>query len=455
MLRRLAPGALFSLSLVVAPFSACGDKDPGGGDGTVTDGGSADGGGVDGGTTGGTTDGGTGDGGTGDGGTDEPDPVLGTISGRVRVQLYDATTGDQVSWKEYGTTFPFGGIFVGAYQQEGRDAPLRYRGDTAITGPSADEAGDAYSLPVSLEEDGTVRVYAALDWNGDRVVGTDEPRGVWSAELEITEGALHEDIDLTIVAPVYVTGGGGCDTMSIAGDVVLTSTWVDGEVAAMTTWTDGSGPLYVTTATPTPDGGGASAPYTLTSCASLGEVNLVGAWDKNGNGLFEPTDLWGTYIAKPDVDGNPVSIGTGSLSGYDIQIPFGEGQGLSIVPFVTAAGTLGYSSGSLQDLPEGAVLHAMALKFRPEGEISVDEIEAYDHQVWQPEDYAGLDSVEWELLVPANSVTFLWFYADIDADGVLNEHAEPVGSQGTDEDGRFPTGTTSTDGYNVTLLIVK
>lgn len=448
MLRRLAPGALFTTALVSAPFFACGDKDPGGDDGTITDGGSADGG-ADGGSTVGT------DGGGGDGGTTEPEPVRGTISGRVRVQLYDYVTGDQVSWEDYGGVFPFGGIFVGAYQQAGREEPLRYRGDTAITSPTAGDEGDEYSLPVTVDEDGMVRVYAALDWDGDRVVGTDEPRGLWSAELEITEGALHEDIDLTIVAPVNIPGGGGCDTMSIAGDVVLASTWVDGDVAAMTTWTDGTGPLYVATATPTPDGGGASAPYTLTSCASLGEVRLVGAWDKNGNGLFDPTDLWGSYVSSPEVDGNPISIGTGSLSGYDVHIPFGEGEGLSIVPFVTASGSLGFSSGSLQDLPEGTVLHAMALKFRPEGEVSVEEIESYDHQVWQPADYAGMDTVDWELLVPANSVTFLWFYADIDADGQVNEHAEPVGSQGTDEDGRFPTGTTSSDGYNVTLLVVK
>ena len=450
MLRRLAPGAIFSAALIGSPMFACGDKDPGGGDGTVADGGSTDGGSTIGGTDGGATDGGT-----TDGGTTEPEPITATISGRVRVQLYDYTTGAQVNWEDYGPTFPFGDIFIGAYEQEGRDSPLRYHGDSAILDPTPALDGDPYTLPVTMDADGTVRVFAALDWDADRVVGTDEPRGMSTVELEITDGASFKDVDLTIVAPVNVTGGGGCDTMQIQGDIVLTSTWVDGDVAAMTTWTDGTGPLYVATATPSVDGGGASAPYALTSCASLGPVNLIGAWDRNGNGLFDPTDLWGTYTTSTDVDGNPVEIGTSALAGYDIQIPFGDGEGLSIVPFVTASGTLGWSTGSLQDMPEGTVLHAMALKFRPEGEVEVDELETYDHQVWEPADYKGRDTVEWELLMPANSVAFLWFYADTDADGLVNEAFEPVGSQGTDADGRFPTGTTSSEGYSVVLLALK
>lgn len=437
MLRRLAPLALFSSFIFVSPMLACGDKDDTGGDGTIGDGGGGDAGGTDGGST-------------------EPEPVRGTINGTVTVQLYDYQTGDSVSWEDYGTDFPFGGIFVGAYQDADGDDPLHYAGQDAIGAPTASDAGDTYSLPVEIDEDGTVRVYAALDWDGDRIIGTDEPRGVWQTEIEITDGTTIDDIDLTIVAPIN-TGGGPCayGTMEVRGDVVLTSSWVDGDVAAMVLTTEGDGPIHSTVDTPVVDGAGASAEYALTTCAESGDRNLVGAWDSNGNGLFDPMDLWGTYISKPDVDGNPITIGAGTLSGYDIQVPFGDGKGLGIVPFVTASGTLTWSGGAFDDLPAGTVLYAMALKFRPEGETVVADTEAYDSSTWTSADYAGLSELEWEILVPANSVVFLWFYADTDADGIVNEAFEPVGSQGTDTDGRFPTGTTSTDGYTVQLDSVK
>ena len=442
MLRRIAPGALFSTLVFASPLLACGDKDDDGGgdDGTITDGG---------------TDGGTTDGGTTDGGTTEPEPINATISGTVRVQLYDYQTGDEVSWEDYGDTFPFGGIFVGAYEQPERGGPLNYRGDTSINPPSASADGDAYSMPVQMDEDGTVRVYAALDWDDDRVIGTDEPRGLWTSELEITDGAALSDIDLTIVAPVNVGGGGGCDVMEIRGEILLTATWADGDVAAMTTTVDGEGPLYTAISTPTVDGGGASADYTLTSCANEGERRLVGVWDKNGNDLFDPTDMWGSYVSETDVDGNPIDVGSATLSGHDIQIPFGDGAGLGIVPFVTVGGDLTWSGGAFDDLPDGTTIYAMALKFRPEGETVVADTEAYDMLTWEAGDYAGLSSLPWEILVPANSVVFLWFDADVDGDGVVNEAFEPVGSLGTDTDGRFPTGTSNSDGYSVELASVK
>jgi len=123
--------------------------------------------------------------------------------------------------------------------------------------------------------------------------------------------------------------------------------------------------------------------------------------------------------------------------------------------FVTAAGNLTWSGGSFDDLPDGTVLHALALKFRPEGETVLSDTDAYDSSTWVAADYAGKSSLDWEILVPANSVVFLWFYADTDADGIVNEPFEPVGSAGDDTDGRFPTGTTSTDGYTVELDSVK
>lgn len=444
-----APRALVLLfSVSVLALAGCGDKDD-------DDTGSA--GGDDGGSTedgGSASDGGTeGDGGSSDGGEEE-EMVRGTVTGRVYVELYDYSSGDAVSWEDYGETFPFGPIFVSAYKEATDDAgmlTLEYKGQTAIANPTPSEDGDAYEVPVTLAYEGNVHLYAALDWDRDTVIGTDEPRGVYPSMVEITDGGTAEGVDITIVAPVN-TGGGSCgSTMHVRGEAVLTSDWVDGDIAVMLLNTSGQGPYHSTRLTPISEGAGASGDYDLTSCAGYGDMNLVGAWDSNGNGIFDPMDMWGSYISSPDTDGNPVTIGSGTLDGYTVQIPFGDGDGLSVYPFVSASGTLSWAGGAFDALPAGSTVHAVALKYRPSGDVELASLEAYDHQEWGPSDYAGLSTLDWELALPVNSVAFLWFYADTDDDGIVNEHGEPVGSSGTDGNGRFPTGTSSTTDLAVEL----
>ncbi len=439
MSRFPAPSLALSVMVVGLGLVACGDKDTKddtgtiGGDGGVTDGGSDD------------------DGGAGDSG--EPELIHATVTGRVTVELYDSQTGDAVSWDDYDT-FPFGPIFVAAYKERTEEGvrTLDHKGETVIVAPTASGDGDLYELPVTLAADGSVKLYAVLDWDGDTVIGTDEPRGVYPTLVEVTDEGTTEGIDITIVAPVN-TGGGGCGagTMSIRGEALVTSTWVDGNVAVMTLSASGEGPEHSTTIVPEPDGAGASGDYSLTSCADVGEKQLVGAWDSNGNGVFDPTDQWGTYLSKPDTDGNPITVGTGTLTGYDVYIPFGDGHGLSVYPFVSASGTLTWSEGGFDGLPAGTQIHAFALKYRPSGDVAVDDLEVYDFITWTEDDYAGKTELAWELGLPVNSVAFLWFYADTDADGIVNEFGEPVGSAGTDSNGRFPTGTSSTTGLEVEL----
>lgn len=447
-----APRALALCCTLALGLSACGDKDDDTGS-TGSGGGSDDGG--DDGVIGEDEDDDDGGSGSGDGGEEEDEPVHGTVTGRVYVELYDYTTGDSVSWDDYGGTFPYGPIFIAAYKDGTDDegAPtLDYKGQTAIALPTPNSEGDAFEVPVTLGVEGNVKLYAALDYDGDTVIGTDEPRGVYPATVKITDGGTAEGVEITIVAPVNVPGGGGCGSgvIDLRGEAILTSDWVDGDIAVMLLDTERQGPYHSTRVTPTSEGAGASSDYDLATCAGYGDMNLVGAWDSNGNGVFDPMDLWGSYVVDEVTDGNPVDVGLGVLDGLEVRIPFGSSEGLGVYPFITASGALTWSGGSFDGLPAGATVHAVALKYRPSGDVNLDELEAYDSQEWTSAEYAGKSSLDWELMLPVNSVAFLWFYVDADADGLVNEHGEPVGSAGS-TDGRFPTGTSSTSGLSVEL----
>ncbi|RME28363.1 MAG: hypothetical protein D6798_02585 [Deltaproteobacteria bacterium] len=432
---QITAGLLFVATMPT--LVGCGDKDDDGDDGGVGDGGVAD-------------DGGAADSGAGD--SAEPEPIHGTVTGRITVELYDYQTGDAVSWDEYDS-FPFGPIFVAAYKEVTDDkgeTRLEYKGQTALLAPTPSSEGDEFEVNVTLQVEGNVHFYAALDWDRDTVIGSDEPRGVYPSAVAIEDGGTVEDVDMTIVAPVN-TGGGSCEaTTEIRGEALITSTWVDGDVAVMTTTVDGIGPIHSTRLTPTPDGAGASGNYVLTVCAGTGQNNLIGAWDSNGNEILDPADRWGTYLSAPDTDGNPITIGSTVLKDHLVQIPYGDAGGLSVYPFVSASGTLTWAGGSFDGLPAGTIIHALALKYRPSGDVAVADLEAYDQVTWTEAEFAGRTSLDWELGLPINSVAFLWFYADTDGDGVVNEVDEPVGSAGS-SDGRFPTGTTSSTGIEVEL----
>ena len=43
----------------------------------------------------------------------------------------------------------------------------------------------------------------------------------------------------------------------------------------------------------------------------------------------------------------------------------------------------------------------------------------------------------------ANTIVYLWAYADHDNDGRINEEGEAVGAASSDDSGRLPTGSTS------------
>ena len=405
-----------------------------------------------------TTEGADGSGGDDAGGSDGTDTstveemISGTISGSVTVELY---TTDENGARQYisyeegtGGAFPWDKIFVGAYFV-GPSGADHYVGTDVIEG--ATTGPNAYEVNYTHDEDTSVYVYASLDYYADSVVGTSEPRGVYPIEIPIADGQTITDIDITILSPLP-GGGGSCDTVGISGDVIITVGYADGGIAVMTADTSGQGPYYSTTTTAEEDGGGATGTYSLQHCNAYGDMQLLGCWDSDGDTMYSPADHWGAYISEPDVDGNPINIGYTDLSGYDVQIPLGDGPGLSVVPFVQIAGTVSMEGGTFDDLPPGSTVYVAALKYRPNTDLNIVETSnVYDIDTFEWSDITGQTSKDFALVVPASTIVYLWAYADTDADGLVNEVGDPIGSGGEDENGRYPTGTTSAGGVSLQI----
>lgn len=446
---------LISLTIPLFLTVACigGDKDGGGDDGMGDDGGSADGGGDDGGDDGGGDDGAGDD--TGDGG-----PATATVSGTVCVELYTDDDGarEQVSFDDvFDGQFPFGMIFVGAYQDEDGDEDAdEWFGSTVITAPSTD--CDEFEVEVSLDEEGEVLMMGQLDLHKDGILGTWDPRGVNNDEITIVDGDSTEDILITILVDIddYLgggsggsgTGGGSCSVLE--GTVDLQETW-DGSsaVSAMVYDTSGNGPYYAASASMTSTSGGAEGDWSMWVCTDMA-ANLVGAHDSNGNSLIDPADSWGAYVSAPDTNANPISVSTSTdQSGLEIQIPLGDGgqedQGISLVPFVRISGTVAVEDGVFDDLPVGSNVTVAALKYRPNGDIAEGDLEdaAFDYDVWTWAELTGETEKSFSLGVPAETTLYLWAYGDTDGDNVYNESGEYVSSGGTDTDGTLGTGTSS------------
>ncbi len=401
--------------------------------------------------------------------TDPPQGFNATIQGTVQVILYTLDIDGEyvyISWNEaYSDVFIFGNNFVTAYNTDGKTGDEVYYDEYVIDSPST--TGDPYELQVDTESE-SVRVYAANDYWGDRIIGTGDPIGNYPDVITDPDPEDPDNtivgVDITILIPYWDgSGGGGCGgdgggngdgTSTIEGDIIITTSYAGGDAAAMLLDTDNEGPYYSTWVTPEPSGGGAEAAYVLDTCSSYGHMNLVGVWDSNFNGLGDPLDKWGTYISETDVDGNPIDV-TAGLEDADIQIPFGF-DGLELTPFVRVYGELSYNEGStFDDLPAGTQVYVAALKYHPDTDIYTSDLQnAYDYEVFSSDDLAGVTTIDYELVVPANGIIYLWAYADMDNDGLLNEDGEAVGTGSDDENGRLPTGSQAQN-INIDLRIVE
>ncbi len=382
---------------------------------------------------------------------DDPDDetISGIIRGNVTVQtmlVEDDGTEEDISWAEAGITeFPYGAIIVTAVAV-GEDGSATLVGTATIEEPSLD--GDDYQIRVELgRKSRDVRVYATLDYYQDRVMGTNDPVGLYVDSLVIRDGTEAEDVDMTIRTQIY-GGGGDCEVVTVSGELGINEEVSSGDAAVMLMEADGSGPYWGRSIwmSPIADDEGASADYAINLCMGVGELQLVGAWDTNNNGWIDASDSWGAYAVEPSVDGNPIIVGTEDLTEMTVEIPLGDGPStLAILPFIRMTGSLLFDSGSI----EGDI-YLMALKSPPSGDAPAVSLmqQAYDTSVWEAEDLVGVSNLSYRLDLPANATVYLRLYVDVDRDGWVGEFGEPMLMQGEDADGGTTLGTADISDLN-------
>ena len=420
-------------------------------------------------------DGDDGSGGSGGTGTEVPDPITATVSGTVTVEMYQVVEGEAVELDSSEVdSFPYGAIFVGGYDDPADDGREVFRGTDTVDTPGF--GPNPFEMTVTMDDDGELRVYASLDANGNTIIESSEPLGVWPSMAEISDGAIITDVEITILAEYDPDGsggdsggsdGGGSDgsggssgsggsdedcNLVVSGPATVGSDYT-GRGLAMLANIDGTGPIHYDIFDITGDGASsASGDYAMTDvCPSLGSVQLLGSIDSNDNGLFDPDDTSGAYVVAPDTNGNPIYVDTADLTDYELQIPIlnattgeEEDNRIELVPFVVLSGTVRYGTGTFDDLDPGTSIYVTALKYRPNTSVSTSSVisNSFDYNEFTWADLTGQSEVSYFLMVPGNADLYLWAYADTDLDGTLNETAEPVASGGADM-GYIATGSTN------------
>lgn len=421
--------------------------------------------------------------------TGEPPPPPATIDGTVEVTLYDLDEeGNRVemAWPSQLRDFPFGQILVGTYVISG-DA-LSYPAETLVRIPTIGR--NPFHLEVPVQEATGMGVYSVLDYENDTILSPNEPTGLGPADLVLAPGDAVTDVIVIIEArwdpsflPVDGPGSGGGlgrvdipqeedttsdgvilggnnsnldDGVEVSGTIYVDGEVPNGRVAVMLYDADGHGPDVVEWSLMSAvDGGGVGSYQTLVP-NSYGEGSLRAAWDSNRNGLIDPADQWGCWSdGQQDLNPfmiNETSLGTmdgGALANpMDIYIPIGES--LTTVPFISLSGTIISPDNFLTS--SGVVwskVHVAALKGRPPDDFSLtDLMDAYDYQTFDSADMLA-GTMDFSLVVPSNTYTYLVAYGDVDGDDLLQEVDEPVSyyNQGS----AFDTGGSSISGINLQL----
>ena len=414
-----------------------------------------------------------------------------TIRSRVQVELY--TTNEDggrqfLAWEDAvgpAGEFPFGSIFVAAYVPD-EGGSEQYIAQHTVTRPRTD--GDFYRLKVDPGAASTVNIFATLDVRGDGIVGSEEPLGIHPDPVVVEAFLEHTDADLVVlvdwdrwgpggwgwqdvggyVPPRDTDGDGdideddaGCGLVSVAGEVRITVPYAGGNGKVMLLDKYGGGPYQMDEFTPVPSGSGATAEYNMGVCSFAGEMQIVAAYDSNGNGLIDPDDLWGGYVSEPGVSGNPVDIQDYRQSDIHVEIPIGAGgSAVSVVPFVHLSGiaypeSTATFSGLEAEESEGVALYVAALRYPPTPDMEVEAFsDAYDFEVWDSSALGDLSSVDWDLIVPANTIVYLLAFVDADGDGLVNEAQEPMASGGAGGSAALSTGEEGHAGIGLGLSIV-
>ncbi len=76
--------------------------------------------------------------------------------------------------------------------------------------------------------------------------------------------------------------------------MIVTTSYAGGDASVMLLDTEGNGPYNSSWSVLEESGGGAAGPYSMTFCDNPSQMNLVGAYDSNFNGIIDPAgDTWG------------------------------------------------------------------------------------------------------------------------------------------------------------------
>ena len=454
-MRTLATPLLFLCLAGCADKAPTTDSGPGATGGDGRDGASGDG-------ADGTTD--------GDDGTMQEEANA-WIEGTVRVQLFTEDSGgdvDFISWPSSYDGFPFGRVWVGARNANLNSNDLSDSGTTTVDAPTS--AGDTYTMGVRVNGPTQMLVYGALDYWDNDIIHTTDPFGNHPQQVTVNPGETLSGVDFTILAPYTDLEGRSaadaaaedqldershCDDVTITGPFeVVQAGYPGGNGMAMLRTREGDGPFDWGEAvlTETEDGTGAAGTYSISTCADLGYVRLVGRWDNNRNQLYDPHDQYGAFSVQSGVDGNPIAIASVDLSGYRVEAPVESDDPINVVPFVQLSGTLSMPEG-FDALPTGASVMVAATKYRLQGDIAVDDFDdnTYGFEVFEWPDITGTSSLNWSMVVPTDTLIYLWAYADENANGVVNESGEAVASGGEDDNGRMVTSADSTEPLNLIL----
>jgi hypothetical protein len=333
-----------------------------------------------------------------------------------------------------------------------------------------------------------IYLYAALDKWGDRIIGPSDPIGFYPDPVRVSSDEIVNDVDIEILTAywcgyegtgtgygacpdcpagwgsgscyywdgeqwVYIPGcgDGGCPggLVSVGGPVVIDVPYNgDGQDVAAILLTSAGEPWAVNYDLPmTTTATGAEGAWGFQYCANAGTYQALGCWDRNGNDIYDPADIWGQTVT---ADGEPLgtaTFGSADVTDLTMLIPV-EGAGIDVVPFVRLSGEVVPTDGTWDELVEGydsAQLYIVAGKYRPSGDMADSELEnTYDYDTWVAADLTGSDPLPFTLLAPSNTTLFLWASADLDADGIINGHGE--GFAAYTSDARITTGVTSMSG---------
>jgi hypothetical protein len=97
----------------------------------------------------------------------------------------------------------------------------------------------------------------------------------------------------------------------------------------------------------------------------------------------------------------------------------------------------------------------VALRYPPTPDMEVEAFsEAYDFEVWDSSALGDLSSVDWDLIVPANTIVYLLAFVDADGDGLVNEVQEPIASGGPGGSVALSTGEEGHAGIGLGLSIL-